>query len=161
MEKIIKSTTKLREIMLENKNNRVVITAGVFDLIHPGHTRALQKCKSMGDLLVVIIDCDKRVEMMKGKGRPVLTQKERAEVLAAIDAVDYVFLHKEPLKDPIIQLSLIASEFVENTICWQSKASLSGNEKRIRLTQLCKEVVIHPLCYTSSTTKIVEKIRKM
>ncbi len=71
---------------------RVVFTNGCFDLLHPGHVRYLAAARALGDLLVVGLNDDASVRRLKGPGRPVLRAEERAEVLAALAAVDHVIL---------------------------------------------------------------------
>lgn len=74
---------------------RVVFTNGCFDLLHPGHTRGLEAARAMGDVLVVAINSDSSVRFLKGEDRPVIPQEERAEILAALEAVDYVVIFDE------------------------------------------------------------------
>ena len=73
----------------------VVWTNGCFDLLHPGHIRSLQAAKSLGDVLVVGLNSDDSVRQLKGPGRPVLSELERAEVISALDCVDYVLIFPE------------------------------------------------------------------
>ena len=81
---------------------RVVFTNGCFDLLHPGHIRCLEQARALGDLLVVAINTDASVRRVKGAGRPVVPEGERAEVLAALAAVDYVTLFDEDTPQRII-----------------------------------------------------------
>lgn len=75
---------------------RVVFTNGCFDLIHPGHVRYLRAAKRLGDLLVVAVNSDASARRLgKGKGRPFNPEDDRAEVLAALEAVDYVTIFDE------------------------------------------------------------------
>jgi rfaE bifunctional protein nucleotidyltransferase chain/domain len=74
---------------------RVVFTNGCFDLLHRGHIRYLERARALGDVLVVAINDDASVRRLKGPGRPVVTAEERAEVLAALHAVDYVVIFDE------------------------------------------------------------------
>ena len=73
-------------------SRRVVFTNGCFDLLHRGHTRYLEQARALGDLLVVAINGDASVRTLKGRGRPVVPAEERAEVLAALAAVDLVLI---------------------------------------------------------------------
>ena len=88
----------------EHKRNgqRVVFTNGCFDLLHPGHIRVLEEARSLGDLLVVALNTDASVRKSKGPGRPVLPETERAELMAALAAVDYVVLFDEPTPQELI-----------------------------------------------------------
>ena len=74
---------------------RVVFTNGCFDLLHPGHIRTLEAARSLGDLLVVGVNSDRTVRSLKGESRPVIPEAERAEILAALAAVDLVVLFDE------------------------------------------------------------------
>ena len=74
----------------------VVWTNGVFDLIHAGHIRSLGDAKALGDVLIVGINSDASARRFKGKGRPLMCQEDRAEVLSALTMVDYVVIFDEP-----------------------------------------------------------------
>lgn len=71
---------------------RVVFTNGCFDLLHPGHIASLEQARSLGDVLIVGINSDASVRQLKGPGRPLLPQEERAEILAALECVDAVVI---------------------------------------------------------------------
>src|SRR3990170_2749997 len=71
---------------------RVVFTNGCFDLLHPGHIQTLEAARSLGDVLVVGLNSDRSVRALKGAERPVVPESERAEILAALEAVDYVVI---------------------------------------------------------------------
>jgi D-beta-D-heptose 7-phosphate kinase/D-beta-D-heptose 1-phosphate adenosyltransferase len=88
----------------ERKGNgqRMVFTNGCFDLLHPGHIRVLEEARALGDALIVAINSDASVRGMKGAGRPVIPQAERAEILAALAAVDYVVVFDEPTPRELI-----------------------------------------------------------
>ena len=75
---------------LKRQGKRVVFTNGCFDLLHPGHTRYLAEARKLGDALLVAVNSDRSVRALKGSGRPILPERERAEILAALDCVDYV-----------------------------------------------------------------------
>ncbi|HKO42065.1 MAG TPA: adenylyltransferase/cytidyltransferase family protein [Pyrinomonadaceae bacterium] len=74
----------------------VVLANGCFDVLHAGHVRYLEAAKSIGDLLVVAINSDEQVVTLKGEGRPLLPEAERAEIVAALTAVDLVTIFNEP-----------------------------------------------------------------
>lgn len=73
----------------------VVFTNGCYDLLHPGHIRLLERCRSMGDVLILALNSDASVRRMKGPSRPLLDQDERVEVATALEAVDAVTLFDE------------------------------------------------------------------
>ena len=80
---------------LKANNIKTVTTNGCFDILHLGHVRYLKKSKSCGDKLIVLLNSDASVRAIKGKGRPINSELERAEVLLALECVDYVVLFDE------------------------------------------------------------------
>lgn len=85
---------------------RVVFTNGCFDLLHPGHTRYLAEARALGDCLMVAVNSDRSVRALKGPGRPVFPEAERAEILAALEAVSYVTIFDEVTPQKVIALML-------------------------------------------------------
>ena len=83
---------ELKKFLPRESKGRIVLTGGCFDILHIGHVRFLSEAKRMGDYLVVLLESDKKVKKLKGKNRPVLTQKERAEMLSALESVDLIVL---------------------------------------------------------------------
>lgn len=96
MHKIIKRE-KLKRIIEKAKKNgkKIVFANGCFDLIHVGHIRFLKAAKSRGDILIIGLNSDKSVRKIKGKGRPVIKQEDRALILSAFPFVDYVTIFNE------------------------------------------------------------------
>lgn len=86
---------KRRLTALRRKGQRIVFTNGCFDLIHPGHVRYLRAAKRLGDVLVVGLNSDASVRHLKGPARPLVRQRGRCEVIAALDMVDYVTVFGE------------------------------------------------------------------
>jgi len=86
--------TALRQ-QFKKTGKRVVFTNGCFDILHRGHVDYLTKAKSLGDILIVGLNTDRSVRRLKGAGRPVVEEEDRAAVLAALAAVDYVCLFDE------------------------------------------------------------------
>jgi D-glycero-beta-D-manno-heptose 1-phosphate adenylyltransferase len=77
----------------EKRNGRrVVFTNGCFDLLHPGHIRSLELARALGDALIVGLNSDASVRQLKGEGRPVIPERERAEILAALESVDAIVI---------------------------------------------------------------------
>ncbi|NUO80211.1 D-glycero-beta-D-manno-heptose 1-phosphate adenylyltransferase [candidate division KSB1 bacterium] len=77
------------------EKKRVVFTNGCFDILHRGHVEYLQKARAHGDLLIVGLNSDDSVRRLKGEGRPVVPQEDRATILAALRCVDYVVYFEE------------------------------------------------------------------
>jgi D-beta-D-heptose 7-phosphate kinase/D-beta-D-heptose 1-phosphate adenosyltransferase len=98
----IKELTEIKEETekLKAGGKRIVFTNGCFDILHPGHTRYLFSARELGDYLIVAVNSDRSVRAIKGAGRPVIPQDERAELLAALGCVDGVVIFDEdnPLK---------------------------------------------------------------
>ena len=96
MGKVINRAELLEERRrLGRQGLRVVFTNGCFDLLHPGHIRYLEEASKLGDRLIVGLNSDASVHQLKGEGRPILKQAERAEVMAALACVDYVTIFDE------------------------------------------------------------------
>lgn len=93
----MKKIIKLKDVVAiarvaRRAGKKIVATNGCFDILHVGHVRNLQAAKKLGDLLIVGINSDASVRGSKGPSRPIVPERERAELLAALDAVDYVFI---------------------------------------------------------------------
>ena len=80
----------------------IVFTNGCFDLLHAGHVALLEQAKRHGDVLIVGINSDRSVRRLKGPTRPIVTQRHRATVLAALESVDYVTVFDEPTPERLI-----------------------------------------------------------
>jgi D-glycero-beta-D-manno-heptose 1-phosphate adenylyltransferase len=83
---------------------RSVFTNGCFDLLHLGHVRYLQEARALGDFLVLGLNNDEGVRLLKGPGRPLVPESERAEVMAALSCIDYVTIFGEPTAGLLIEL---------------------------------------------------------
>jgi rfaE bifunctional protein nucleotidyltransferase chain/domain len=89
---------------LKGEGKRLVFTNGCFDLLHVGHVRSLAEAKGLGDVLIVGLNSDGSVRRLKGEGHPLVPQEERAEVLAALEAVDYVVIFEEETAERLLSL---------------------------------------------------------
>lgn len=100
----LKSLSALRRaIQAEKAKGKVIVLAnGCFDLFHAGHIRYLRAAKAKGDILVVAVNSDRSVRRLKGEGRPILGQSERAEILSSFSFVDYVTIFGEPTVTAIL-----------------------------------------------------------
>jgi rfaE bifunctional protein nucleotidyltransferase chain/domain len=101
----ILSREGLHDVLEEHRHagRKVVFANGVFDLLHVGHVRYLQAARAEGDLLVVGINSDASTRKLKGKGRPILTERARASLVAALEAVDYVVIFDELDVNPLLR----------------------------------------------------------
>lgn len=96
---------RLRELLAEPRRHgrRVIFANGCFDTLHVGHVRYLEGARREGDLLVVAVNSDSSVCALKGDGRPILAESARAELVAALRAVDYVVLFSEPNVEALLE----------------------------------------------------------
>ena len=133
---------------------RIVFTNGVFDLIHPGHVRYLRDARALGDLLIVAINSDRSTRANKGSTRPITPERERAEVLAALAAVDAVVIFDEATPHDII--ARLQPDVLVKGADWGPDDIVGRDivEKR------GGRVVRMELSPGFSTTKLIEKIRQ-
>jgi rfaE bifunctional protein nucleotidyltransferase chain/domain len=85
------------------KGECIVLANGGFDVVHAGHVRYLEAAKREGDILIVALNSDRSTRRLKGRGRPVLPQSERAEIIAAFGCVDYVTIFDDPNVERILR----------------------------------------------------------
>jgi len=95
---------------LKNAGKRIVFTNGCFDILHAGHVRYLADARAEGDVLMVGLNSDNSVRLIKGEKRPVVPQMQRAEVLSGLSSVDYVVLFDEP--DPLNLIKEVAPDIL-------------------------------------------------
>jgi D-glycero-beta-D-manno-heptose 1-phosphate adenylyltransferase len=132
---------------------RVVFTNGCFDLLHPGHIRTLEAARKLGDALVVGLNSDRGVRELKGPGRPILPELERAEILAALECVDAVVIFDEPTPRETIAALLPdvlvkGGDWAGDQIVGREEVEAAGGR-----------VVSVPVAPGYSTTSILQKIR--
>jgi D-beta-D-heptose 7-phosphate kinase/D-beta-D-heptose 1-phosphate adenosyltransferase len=137
------------------RNRRLVFTNGCFDLLHPGHIRCLEQARALGDLLIVAINSDASVRRMKGAGRPVVPEAERAEVLAALAAVDYVTVFEEDTPREIIakvlpDVLVKGGDWGPDQIVGRAEVEAAGGR-----------VESVPLSPAPSTTELIKKIQDL
>ena len=103
------------------EGKRIVLANGCFDLLHVGHVRYLQAARALGDVLVVALNSDASVRRLKGQGRPVLGEAERAEILAALAPVDAVVIFDEDTVDDLVgrlrpDVQAKGTDYTEDTV---------------------------------------------
>ncbi|HET9533579.1 MAG TPA: D-glycero-beta-D-manno-heptose 1-phosphate adenylyltransferase [Blastocatellia bacterium] len=140
--------------LIRRKGKRLVFTNGCFDLLHPGHVRYLRQARELGDALVVALNSDRSVRKIKGEGRPILDQQERAEVMAALESVDYVVIFDDETPRDLIA-SLLPDVLVKGGD-WPVDQIVGSEEVR----RAGGQVFSLPYLEGSSTTRIIERIRK-
>jgi D-beta-D-heptose 7-phosphate kinase/D-beta-D-heptose 1-phosphate adenosyltransferase len=135
---------------LKSAGKKIVFTNGCFDLIHIGHVRCLRAAKEYGDVLVVGLNADRSVSLIKPE-RPVMPQAQRAEVLASLETVDYVAIFDE--ETPYELIKLLQPDVLVKGGDWK-KEEIVGFD-------IVKETFSIPYIQGISTTKIIEKIKKL
>jgi D-glycero-beta-D-manno-heptose 1-phosphate adenylyltransferase len=131
---------------------RVVLTNGVFDILHIGHLRFLRAARALGDVLVVGVNSDASVSVNK-PGRPVLPEVERAELVAALEPVDYAVIFGEPTADSLLR-ALRPSVYVKG-----GDYTLDTLPEANTARQLGVEVAFVPLIEGRSTSALIDALR--
>jgi D-beta-D-heptose 7-phosphate kinase/D-beta-D-heptose 1-phosphate adenosyltransferase len=152
----ILSSNELRveRASLRGLGKQLVFTNGCFDILHVGHVRYLQRARELGDALLVAINSDRSVRELKGAGRPVMNEQERAEMLAALSAVDYVTVF-----DDISPRSLIA-EILPDILVKGGDYQLDEIHGREEVEAAGGRVMSLPFIEGASTSSIIERILK-
>lgn len=133
---------------------QVVFTNGCFDLLHRGHLHLLREAKKLGDLLVVALNSDSSVRKIKGAERPILPESERAELIAALEMVDYVTLFDEP--DPYAAIKALRPDVLVKGGDW-SKDDIVGADI---VQGEGGRVAVIPYLKGYSTTEIIGRMCK-
>lgn len=138
---------------LQRQGKRVVFTNGCFDLVHLGHTRYLAAARALGDALIVAVNSDRTVRLLKGAGRPVIPEAERMELLAALRAVDYVTAFDDPTPREVIarmlpQVLVKGADWGPNAIVGREEVEAAGGQ-----------VVSMPVAQGFSTSAIIERAK--
>ena len=141
--------------ILRAAGKKIVFTNGCFDIIHTGHTRYLAKAKSLGDILIVAVNSDASVRMIKGDKRPINSEADRMETLAALEVVDFVTIFNEP--DPYRVISEIKPDVLVKVGDWPIEKIIGRDVVETRGGR----VVNVPYIDGASTTGIIEKIVKI
>ena len=140
---------------LRRDGKTVVFTNGCFDLLHPGHVRYLAQARELGDILIVALNSDRTVRVLKGEGRPILNEPERAEVIASLQAVDYVIFFDD--ETPLALISRLLPDVLVKGGDW----SLDHIVGRDEVEAAGGKVLSLPYVEGLSTTDIIERIRNL
>lgn len=148
----ILSWEELKEAVerLKADGKKIVFTNGCFDIIHIGHIRYLKEAKTLGDMLVVGLNSDRSVSMIK-PDRPIIPQNHRAEVLSSLEMVDYVVLFDE--ETPYELIKLLKPDILVKGGDWK-KEDIIGSDivKKTRSLPYIKDI---------STSKIIERLKRL
>jgi len=151
----IKTISELNSIVKDykknNKNQKIVFTNGCFDLLHVGHIKYLEKAKNLGDILILGLNSDSSVERLKGKGRPINKQNDRAYILASLQIVDYLVIFEEDTPYELIKI-------IKPDILVKGG---DYNVKDVVGQDIAKELVILDFITGKSTSKTIKRIKEI
>jgi len=147
-EELLRARARLRA-----GGRRLVFTNGCFDLLHVGHVRYLSEARALGDALLVAINSDASVRALKGAGRPILNESERAEILAALESVDFVTVFEEESPRTLI------SEVLPDVLVKGGDYRLDEIHGREEVERAGGRVLSLPFVEGASTTGIIERIK--
>ena len=150
LEELAERSEKLRAA-----GKKLVATNGCFDLLHVGHVRYLQAARAMGDFLAVGLNSNRSVREVKGSGRPIMTENDRAEVLAALECVDLVTIFPEMRATRFLAAARPAI-YVKGA---DYSSETLNEEERAALIQIGAEIRLIPFEPGYSTSQLMEQIR--
>ena len=154
--KIVTRAELMRQVaMRQEQGQRTVFTNGCYDLLHPGHVSSLEQGAHLGDCLVVAINSDESARRLKGKGRPVLSQENRAAMVAALGCVDYVTVFEEP--DPCALLELLRPDVLFKGGDYPLEAVVG----REIVESYGGRVLVMPVIVDASSTGLIRQIREL
>jgi D-beta-D-heptose 7-phosphate kinase/D-beta-D-heptose 1-phosphate adenosyltransferase len=137
---------------LKREGKKVVFTNGCFDILHAGHTRYLREARKLGDALILALNSDSSVRSIKGPMRPIVPEAERAEVVAALDSVDYVTVFDE--LTPLELIEFLRPDVIVKGGDWADKDIVGAEAVR----KWGGRVAIMPEIEGASTTNIIDKV---
>jgi len=142
---------------LRAAGKKLVATNGCFDLLHVGHVRYLRAARALGDLLAVGLNSDRSVRELKGSGRPIMTEIDRAEILAALECVDLVTIFPETRATRFLAAARPAM-YVKGG---DYSTETLNEEERAALKQIGAEIRVVPFEPGYSTSQLLEQIRRI
>ncbi len=137
-----------------SRGERIVFTNGCFDILHVGHVRYLKAAKTLGEVLLVGLNSDASVRSIKGDDRPINSEKDRAEVLAALACVNYITVFEEP--DPLNLIEEVAPDVLVKGADWEASQIVGADLVQGRGGRVVRIPVVEGI----STTRLIEKILK-
>jgi D-beta-D-heptose 7-phosphate kinase/D-beta-D-heptose 1-phosphate adenosyltransferase len=156
LKKIVTLDDLLRErARLRAASQKLVFTNGVFDILHVGHVRYLEAARALGDALVVAINSNASVRELKGEGRPLMNESERAEILAALRSISYVTIF-----DDVSPRSLIA-KLLPDVLVKGGDYALDEIHGREEVEAAGGRVVSLPFLEGVSTSEIFERMKRL
>jgi len=153
MDKILDRTSLKKKLdALRQEGKKIAFTNGCFDLLHVGHVRYLKEARKTADVLVLALNSDSSVHAIKGSKRPLVPEQERAEVLSALECIDFITIFSE--STPLELIVLLQPDVLIKGGDWAEEQVVGRNEIR----QWGGRVEIIPEVVGRSTTNIVDKV---
>jgi rfaE bifunctional protein nucleotidyltransferase chain/domain len=140
---------------LREAGKRIVFTNGCFDILHAGHVRYLAAARSKGDILVLGLNSDISVKSIKPENRPIVSQDQRAEVLAGLACVDYITIFDEP--DPLALIQTIKPDVLIKGADWKEAEIIGSNVVKSYGGKVIRIEVVPGI----STSRIIQRILKL
>ena len=134
------------------RGSRIVLANGCFDILHAGHVRYLEGARALGNFLVVAVNSDEQVVQLKGAGRPILPERERAELIASLQAVDLVTIFPEPTVTELLlaikpDVHAKGTDYTEETVperdvvrSYGGRVAIVGDPKDHSTSEILKKV---------------------
>ncbi|HEU4594276.1 MAG TPA: adenylyltransferase/cytidyltransferase family protein [Pyrinomonadaceae bacterium] len=151
--RILERNRVIARVAIARKNGaRIVFANGCFDILHVGHVRYLEAARALGDLLVVGVNGDEQVRALKGEGRPLVPERERAEVVASLRAVDLVTIFHEPTVEALLlavrpDIHAKGTDYTEETVperdvvrSFGGRVQIVGDPKDHSSTEMARKV---------------------
>jgi len=162
VKRIFNFTTNKNEIKnlllkLKNKNRKIIFTNGCFDLLHSGHVYLVNESKKLGDILIIGINSDKSVKLLKDEKRPIICENDRVYILSNLKAADFIIIF-----DEYSVLELI--EFINPDIITKSSEYNINDLENVGgkfMRDSGKKVILIPHRNGNSTTEIIKKIQNL
>ena len=156
MNKILdRNTLRTKMEQLRKKGKKIAFTNGCFDILHVGHVRYLREAKKTADILILALNSDSSVRSIKGEKRPLVTENERAEMLAALEFIDFITIFEE--STPLEIIKYLKPDVLIKGGDWPEEKVVGREEVK----KWGGQVVIIPEIEGKSTTNIVERIKEL
>ncbi len=153
MDKILDRTILKKKLdALRKEGKKIAFTNGCFDLLHVGHVRYLKEARKTADVLVLALNSDSSVQTIKGPKRPLVPEQERAEILSALECIDFITIFSE--STPLELIGLLKPDVLIKGGDWAEEQVVGRNEIR----QWGGRVEIIPEVAGKSTTNIVDRV---
>ncbi len=154
MGQVVSLPTLMEALAPLRGQSSIVTTNGCFDILHVGHLRYLQGCKALGEKLVVLVNSDASVRRLKGPQRPIVTESDRAELVAGLGCVDYVVLFDEDTPEPLLE------KIVPDFHAKGAQYNEDNLPEMATLRKIGTQVKFVPMVENRSTSSVIDTIQQ-